>query len=430
MNSAVPFVQTTAMNKTSMHFISLMTAACMAASVSGCTHAGGLPDQPQEVTILASSPALTVQKGKDGYRVDAKERIEELTPDWNLCRQLSLQMLQANQADGLFCPVSFYLTLPAAAASSSDSVQKELLSFLGETKDSDFSKFREIQDLVNLKDANVHCETATSTWINEKFPVTDFEKKVAEECQDTLVQGKWDPSLGLSWAEWINEHTNSMLEEAVKKDLAVFKDSNVKRLISNTLYFHSNWQVKFDPEETKEGTFHGKTEEKAEFMNMETQNLLVQNDMFTAVQLPLQEGYSLWAILPEEGTEIAELLNNSELSAFLDQPSDSETRSRNVILQIPRLTLKAQMTPEVIEEVMQANGVSFQDGDLQILQNAALNLNESGTEFAAYTEDVVYMGPGDENEPILLRFDRPFLIYICSLRNIPIGLGAVNSVAG
>ena len=162
---------------------------------------------------------------------------------------------------------------------------------------------------------------------------------------------------------------------------------------------------------------------------------------FSAVAQQLENGGAMWFVLPDEGTDVASLLQDDEAMTFLTsgQNNWSNQKSTLVNLVVPKFDISAQLT---LREDLEALGITdvfrpdvsdfspmtgAMDGIFlsQAQQGIRVSIDEEGCAAAAYT--VMMMAgaamPQDEVDFIL---NRPFLFAVTGADGMILFMGVVN----
>ena len=224
---------------------------------------------------------------------------------------------------------------------------------------------------------------------------------------------------------WVAEQTEEQIRDLVKsQDITAL----TRLVIVNALYFNGTWEYQFDSERTRDRDFHLSEDSQISVPTMQTQgrfktsrNGNLKCDLIT---LPYTENDMVMTILkPEEGATLEEmeaLMDEDQFQRDLAEHSDNGNRLES-ILYMP----KFQITHEQeLNEPLKTLGMSaafesdeadFTDiessGELyisKVLHQAAVGVNEAGTEAAGATAAVI----SGRSSPATFRVDKPFAFVI------------------
>lgn len=215
--------------------------------------------------------------------------------------------------------------------------------------------------------------------------------------------------------KWGNDHTEGMIEEAIKED--EFNPDAVSYLL-NALYFKGEWTHKFDAAETRRCQFDsGKAE--AQMMHQYSEFSYTENKVYQSIILPYGNmAYQMTIFLPWWGKTIDDViseLNNNGWKRDDYGPS-------HVNLYLPKFETSTDMR---LEDIMMSLGMpnAFEGGYgfnkfcnqnvyIGMMKQAAkIKLDEEGTEASAVT---VIETRKDASVPSYADFvaDHPFLYII------------------
>jgi serpin B len=221
--------------------------------------------------------------------------------------------------------------------------------------------------------------------------------------------------------EWVSEQTEQRIEELIPPEII---DELTRLVLTNAIYFNAAWEFPFEESWTEMGNYYLLDGDQVEVPMMKQAKgfRYGAGDRYQAVELPYTgRELSMVLIVPDLGS--FEEIESSINIEFIDSVFDSLTQ-RQIDLRMPRFefesrlrladTLASMGMPEAFS--MQAN-FSGMDGtrDLYIkdvLHQAFISVDESGTEAAAATAVVMTLKSAPVEEPIELVIDRPFVFLI------------------
>ena len=239
---------------------------------------------------------------------------------------------------------------------------------------------------------------------------------------------------------WLNDNTGHLLEEYAKN---IKTKEDTLMALASALYLKASWADSFAKEATTEDIFHAKSGDiTAQMMHRSETGYVYSGENWKAVSLYLTDCGNMWFILPDEGTDMNEVLDDPSVYRLINGDYDSvEGKNYMVHMTIPKLDVSSQMS--LIEE-LQKLGVTdvFTDtADFspltdkeavvsEITHAARLKSDEDGVEAAAFT--VIMMTEGayfEQPEEFDFTADRPFLFALTALDGSVLFTGAVNTPA-
>jgi serpin B len=228
---------------------------------------------------------------------------------------------------------------------------------------------------------------------------------------------------------WVSDQTKDKINDLLPQ--GVIKPST-KMVLVNAIYFKADWLVKFDPDSTKDASFHllDGSETQVEMMSETIYGLpYTQGNGFQAIELAYQGGSAaMEIIIPDEG-------NFMPFESSLDAVRLSEIlgsmQSTSVHLGLPKLDYTSEF--KLSDQLKQMGMPDAFDRDLadftgmtggrdvfidNVIYKAFIAVDEKGTEAAAATAIIMAPTSAGPMEGITLVIDRPFIFII---RDIPNG---------
>lgn len=214
--------------------------------------------------------------------------------------------------------------------------------------------------------------------------------------------------------QWSNDKTHGMIPEILNNN--TFNPNSVSYLL-NALYFKGSWTNPFKESDTKEEAFNGGA--SVPMMQQDVDLDYTENDLYQAVRLPYgNEGFRMTIFLPREGKTIDDVLATMNGNNWWQ----TERWVCDVDLKLPRFKTDYTLP---LEDIMSALGMPtafdpgaaefpyFGNSDVYIgtmLQKAAIEVNEKGTEASAVT--VIGMEYTGLPEYATFHANRPFFYII------------------
>ncbi|HWV25431.1 MAG TPA: serpin family protein [Thermomicrobiales bacterium] len=225
---------------------------------------------------------------------------------------------------------------------------------------------------------------------------------------------------------WVAEKTGDHIKDIVPEGVIT---AATRLVLANAIYFASNWQSRFDKDDTVDETFHlidGTTVDTS-FMVQTKSFPYVKADGAQIVELPyVAEGFAMTIALPDEGqfdafedgldaAAFAGLVGSYEWTTVeLHLPKFEFDLGQSLNQMLKSLGMTALFDPEKADlSGMTGEGTDEKLAVSDVLHEAFISVDEAGTEAAAATVVAIEAtsAPVPE-ETVVLEVDRPFLFAI------------------
>ena len=354
-----------------------------------------------------------------------------------------LQNTDAGRTARLLSPLSvlYALGMTANGASGETLKQIETAAGMSLTELNDYLYTFRMSLPANSKSARL--SLADSLWLRDVFRAEDdFLRACVNYYGAEVYRSAFDATLPADVNAWVEKHTDGMIDAILPEDAP--SELTMLYLI-NAAAFDAKWEASYEKGSVLSGTFHSAdgAEQDAEFMWGE-ENIYLSGHGATGFLKPYAGGrYAFAALLPDEGTSLAELLsglNGTKLYDLINQHHYSKVETA-----LPKFTGSTEL--ELIP-ALEAMGITdlfdLSAADLRSMGSAANNslyvsavrhstfieVDESGTRAAAVTAVEANTNadePGPEKQVVL---DRPFLYMIVDTHAcLPIFVGTVTTLA-
>jgi serpin B len=231
--------------------------------------------------------------------------------------------------------------------------------------------------------------------------------------------------------DWVSEQTANRIQDLLSPE--VVRTITTFALV-NAVYFDMPWSSPFSPENTQSGPFQladGSTATVPFMTKTELLGYAEQDGAYQAVQLPyLGHALSMVVVLPRRRDlgRFVDELDYDRLFRVLESPS-----LRTVSLRLPRFRLEQSFALGKVLASLGMRRAFTAEADFgkmaeavangtvplwigEVVHQAFLAADEAGTEAAAATAVVGFLGVRSAPEPVAMTVDRPFLFV---LRDIP-----------
>ena len=353
------------------------------------------------------------------------------------------QFLAKSETENLaYSPLNLYIALGMLAELTGGESRQQVLSLLGVADmDALRTQASALWNGAYRDDGAVASVLASSLWLDQDVPFRqETLDTLARYYYASVYQGKMgSDAFNDAFQSWLDEQTGGLLKEQAA---ALRLDAGTVMALATTVYFRAKWSSEFDPSMTEPGPFHGASgNETVDYMRQSAIPSYYWGEGFSAVAQQLENGGAMWFVLPDEGTDVASLLQDDEAMTFLTsgQNNWSNQKSTLVNLVVPKFDISAQLT---LREDLEALGITdvfrpdvsdfspmtgAMDGIFlsQAQQGIRVSIDEEGCAAAAYT--VMMMAgaamPQDEVDFIL---NRPFLFAVTGADGMILFMGVVN----
>lgn len=363
----------------------------------------------------------------------------------------SAQLLTGtDDANQVWSPVNAYISLAMTAELAGGQTRADLLNALGV---SDLEELREwisaIWESLYENDGREICTLANSVWLDEEY---DYHQSAMDTLSYHYYASVYQGDLGSARTNkaitnWLNNQTGGLLKDRSGK---VELDPEVSCLVlASTIYFQSQWYDQFERRNNSEDVFHtADGDVECTYMNADLYEMnYYWADDFGAVRLGLENGSSMWFILPDEDKTVDDVLDDSDYMALvtLDQSFIAEHHKwMKVNLSIPKFDVSGSVDLESalcelgLSQLFEVEGNDFSpsiDSELPIFidsiyQDTQVAIDEDGVTAASYI--LLEFGAGAAEPPdeiIDFVLDRPFVFVVCK-EGIPLFVGTVNDPSG
>ena len=422
--------------KRSMRACAFLCALLLLLSAAGCARGQEADDVAWRRNVRAVSPTETAEQ-------TAAPAPQGLT---DFSARLA-GVLLAGDGNAAFSPLCIWLALGMLTECAQGPAREELLALLGaEDADDLGQQARLLQLSARRESEDVKSSLGASLWLQDEKDV-NYSRRVMDRLAETYLADTFWGAMGSdaynqALRDWIDERTGGLLTEQLA-GLGLPEDT-VAALVT-TVYLKAGWRDRFSSGQTAADLFHAPDgDREAAFMH---QTLSGQSfwrgEGYTAVSRPLQEGFTMWLMLPEEGRTPADLLADPGALSFLVSQQDETVQRKvcKVVYTIPRFdaeTAGLDLIPALRELGLSAVFWGF-DSPLcpelplqvgKILHGARVKADEEGVEAAAYTAVMArttnaQIQPPEETE--YFTADRPFLFCITQPGGGVMFLGVVNA---
>ena len=353
----------------------------------------------------------------------------------------------------VWSPINAYIALAMTAELTGGDTQTQVLDALGV---SDLTQLRGRISAVweeiyedNGKEISV---LANSLWLdNDVTYAKDTMDILAHDYYASVYQGNLGSRrTNRDIANWMRNQTGGMLGD--RKGNVTLEPEDQVLTMASTIYFQSQWSDEFNASQNTQKVFHGATGDvTCTFMNKkEYQMNYYWGEDYGAVQMFLENGSSMWFILPDEDKTVDDVLASDEYMAMIAgeyrhvEGEEAKHKWMKVNLSVPQFDvsgttdLKPALESVGITNIFRPLGNDFSPSILKsneandpvyldsIHQDTRVKIDEKGVVAASYIELNFGAGAAMPPEEIIdFVLDRPF-VFAVTKSQIPLFMGVVN----
>ncbi len=286
---------------------------------------------------------------------------------------------------------------------------------------------RERGQMVREKKPVYELVVANALWPQEGYPFRDaYVRTVEEQFGATLrhVDFNEPDQAAATINKWVGEKTREKIQDLVPPSAL---RGPIRLVLTNAVYFKSNWAETFSKRATKDAPFHVSPDRTADvaMMHQETRFGYGETDQVQLLRLPYKgHALSMLVVLPKKRDGLADV--EKKLSTETFQAWRQALQRAKVKVRLPkwefsdrcslsRLLKKMGMSLAFDPERADFSGMTTAERLFisSILHKAYVAVDEEGTEAAAATA-VMMLGAAmpEPEEPKVFRADHPFLFAI------------------
>lgn len=347
----------------------------------------------------------------------------------------------------LWSPINAYLALAMTAELTAGETQQQIMEALG------VSQLEQLRENISAAWESVYqdngreiCVLANSLWLDHEVSYRqDVMDVLAHHYYASVYQGDLGSDrTNRAITTWLNNQTGGFLKDrtgSVKLNPEIIP----MLAMASTVYFQAQWNEQFNSANNTEALFHAVSGDKeCTFMNVKEQEMnYYWAEDYGAVQLWLENGSSMWLILPDEDKTADDVLRSGDYAAMITHNAaflKENKKWMKVNLSLPKFDFTAEVDLKEglqnigVTKIFEREGNDFSpsiDSEYPVYldsinQSARIAIDEEGVTAASYI--LLEFGAGAAAPPdeiIDFTLDRPFLIAICS-GQIPLFIGTVN----
>ena len=415
-------------------FNCLIIFICLSLAFSGCASQSGAADLMADIkpSQQPTSPAQideAIKKESNAFAVDLFKKSAE------------------NKGNIMISPASVYLALAMTLNGADGETKTAMLDVLadqGLTVDMINNACRSWIALLEKTDSKTKLEIANSIWFDQDItPYKPFLQKNADyfaaDIKKLNFNDRNTPKIINNWVKEATHNTIDKIVDSIDPDVVIY--------LINAVYFKSDWQTKFNKNNTRDRTFNtpdGTIE--TPFMHRLDRMTYFSINKATGIALPYaDQKFAYFALLPDKEMTPRKWLAEQDQSLFNDLARLMAKKPKYTV-QLAMPKFEAHYEDSLLNELTELGmGIAFDPyqadfsqmneqhtKDLYISEvkhKTFIRVDEKGTEASAATsvEVRVTSAPQFDKE---LTLDRPFLYGIMDLQTgMPLFVGIMENPA-
>ena len=362
-------------------------------------------------------------------KIDASIAVQDGMDDYY--SSIMQELLTADDKENKVCsPLNIYVALAMLAEVTDGESREQILDALHADSVEDLrERVSTIWEANYVDVPSLKTILADSLWMRDNL---EYNEETLRTLADRYYASAFSGPMGSAQMnqalrDWTDENTGGLLKDYTKN--LQMSPETVMALVS-TIYYKAAWYDKFYEDATNKETFHGAAGDTEVDMMHATDSMQVFfGDNYTAISKGLQDSGSMYFFLPKEGTDVNDVIRNSQVLDLIRGHYDGSGETRLVHMSVPRFKVQAQtdlidtLKSLGISDVMDAGKANFSPlteavGEIYLSSaehSAMVEVEEEGVTGAAYTILMLAEGAAlEEPEEFDFVLDKPFYFVVTS----------------
>ena len=360
-------------------------------------------------------------------------------------KSVGVFLSESNGKNVVYSPLNVFMTLAVMAEMSGGNTRDQILDVLGcHTVNNLRVQSNAIWNANYRDDGVVKSILASSVWLSNGM---SYDDKVANVLATSYYTSVYSGRIG---SQLYNEEYYEWMNKQIGKPVYVdtYQSFTEKEAISiaTVLNFDSDWEYGFSNRRTKDGVFHSDNGDvKCIYMNkIELYGGYYWGKSFTATSKRLKDSGSMYFILPNEGINVNELVNDDEVLDFIISNGEWENKDDIIVnLTIPRMNISSDINHKDglskmgVQDCFTLGSGNFSGivkddkkaDDLfvnKINHNVSVVVDNEGVTGYAYTQAVTDVITAPIKSDINFTVNRPFIFVITGADGSVLFIGVVN----
>lgn len=304
-----------------------------------------------------------------------------------------------------FSPISISTAMGMTYAGSKKSTKDQIskVFYFGPNKKAFHKLHGGLINFLNKKNKDIEISMVNRLWVEKTYSLKKSFKKLIRDAYQSSFQSvdfinKYEENR-LAINDYILKQTHEKIKDLLPPNSV---DMQTRLILTNAIYFKSNWSIPFQKERTREADFFITPNHKVrcQMMGIKDEFNYFEDIKFQAIELPYTDSdFSMIIFLPTENTTLSEYesgLTYENIKNTIHGMSPQE-----IIVSIPKFKLsEGYRLKKILIEMGMPDAFSLNadftglspKNDLKItdvFHQAFVEVNEEGTEAAAATAMVV-----------------------------------------
>lgn len=351
----------------------------------------------------------------------------ELTDAINkLASKSSSILLKDKKENTVYSPISLYYAIAMIREMADGETLNQLDDFLYADN---IELTNQLKALMERQASKGDFKINNSYWVSDhimKFVNEEYIKTLSDSFFAYVYSTDFNNDGAYSDIDaWADKKTNGMIKFDSKE---LFGNKQMVSLLINAVYFNSQWENEFNKERNFKDKFFNidGSKSEAEYMNQQLEDATFTIDeKYEAAEMRLKNG-SMHFILPKEGIDIENLLNEK----FFDEYLNKDRQNGQLSIELPKFEIETSF--EKLLQSLDLDGIigtnsqadlskgykeGFEEDKVSaIIQKVKIIVNEKGAEAAAITADEKTEEAEPNKNKLFLKLNRPF-IYLITLNS-------------
>lgn len=338
----------------------------------------------------------------------------------------------------LISPLSVIVALAMTANGAESDTRAQFEQVFGLTTDeANEYLFTYVSSLFN--DEKTKMQLANSIWFDSDAQNIDVNPDFLQTNKNYYDAQAYkydfsDPKTVEKINEWVKDHTDEMIEKIVDE-----LDPNCVMVLINALVFDSVWETKYDDKDCTKDVFNAYDGTKNNAKFMKSVERYISGEGFSGFMKNYAGGYKFIALLPDEGTDVFEFIENASYKYIFSTITDEMYSETNAIMPAFEYDYDIEMNKALISmglsDAFSDSKADFSGIDKRndlyidkVLHKTHIEVKQDGTKAAAVTS-VSINTKGAFFPMTTVKLDRPFVYMIIdSATNLPVFMGVVTEV--
>ncbi len=335
---------------------------------------------------------------------------------FNLMNEIESEFVNENYFISSF---SVSTALSMVMNGSAESAQEKFIQTLGlsgMSTEAINESYKSLVSYIYSRDPSVRLNVANSNWYSREYTInSDFANTLNTYYDAEIFESDFSNSATLKDLNgWVEKETNGKIKNILDK----INPDDVMFLI-NAIYFKANWTNQFDPDKTTDLAFTLSNNQSISVPTMvaKVKHWSSYHSALEAqvIEIPYgNENYAFTIIMPDEASEIDNLVSRIDTESLNNVLADSTTLVRDLYLPKFQLDFKTDLKEVLVRMGMPIVGLDnlFTENPplaiSKVIHQSFLEVNEEGSEAAAAT----VVGVELTSLPASTYINQPFIFLI------------------